>query len=94
MGTFLLFGKYSADALQKMSPRRTEMAVSLIGKHGGKVQSMYALLGPYDLVLIVSFPDIAAAMRASVALGKATGIGFTTAPAVAVEEFDRMIQEG
>jgi hypothetical protein len=30
-------------------------------------------------------------MAVSAALAKATGIGFTTAPAVSVEEFDRLV---
>ena len=32
-------------------------------------------------------------MQASIALTKLTGIGFTTSPAVAVDEFDKLLAE-
>jgi hypothetical protein len=41
-------------------------------------------------VLIVDLPDTARAMATSAALAKSTGIAFTTAPAVTVEEFDKL----
>ena len=58
-----------------------------------QIQGMYSLLGEKDLVFIVTFPGIEQAMKASVALGKMTGISFTTSPAVTVEEFDKMMAE-
>jgi uncharacterized protein with GYD domain len=93
MSTFLMFGKYSPDAIKGMSAERTEKANSLIKKFGGEIKSMHALLGEIDLVFIVDFPGIEHAMKASVALGKFTGISFKTAPAVTVENFDKMITE-
>jgi uncharacterized protein with GYD domain len=57
------------------------------------VESIYALLGEKDLVFIVNFPGTEQAIKASVALSKATGIAFTTLPAVTVEEFDKLINE-
>jgi hypothetical protein len=41
-------------------------------------------------VMIADLPDNARAMAASTALAKATGIAFTTAPAVTIEEFDKL----
>jgi hypothetical protein len=32
-------------------------------------------------------------MKAAIALSKSTGVAFTTAPAVTVEEFDKMLEE-
>jgi uncharacterized protein with GYD domain len=91
MAVFFMFGKYSSEAVKGISPKRTEKAVELIKKSGGEVKSMYALLAEQDLVLIVSFPGIEEVMKASVALAKQTGIAFTTAPAIEVDEFDKMI---
>ena len=91
MATFLMFGKYSSQALEEMSAERTSSAVKLIQKFGGEVQSMYATLGAYDLVFVLSLPDNEAAMKASVALSKMSGISFTTAPAVTVAEFDKLM---
>ncbi len=93
MATFLMFGKYSPQALEQMSAERTASAVDLIKRFGGEVQSMYATLGVNDLVFVVSFPGTAEAMKASVALGKMTGIAFATAPAVTVGEFDKLMGE-
>jgi uncharacterized protein with GYD domain len=92
MNTYLLFGKYSIDALKKISARRTAGAAKLIKKYGGELRSGYALLGDIDIVLVADFPDNAKAMKASVELTKMLGIGFTTAPAVSVEYFDSMMK--
>ena len=91
MATFFMFGKYSSEALKEMSAERTDKAVSLIKKFGGEVDSMYALLGERDLVLIADFPELEQAIKASVALTKMTGVSFTSSPAVPVEDFDKMI---
>jgi uncharacterized protein with GYD domain len=88
-----MFGKYSSEAVKGISANRTEQGNRVIRKFGGEVISLYALLGEQDLVLIVEFPGIEEAMKASVALSKLTGISFTTSPAVPVEDFDKMIAE-
>ena len=93
MATFFMFGKYSSEALKEMSTERTDKAVSLIKKFGGELNSMYALLGEQDLVLIVDFPELEQAIKASVALTKMTGVSFTSSPAVPIEDFDKMISE-
>lgn len=93
MATFLMFGKYSSEAIKGISSKRTEETVSLIRKFGGEVRSMYVLLGEKDLVFVLTFPGIEQAMKASVALSKLTGISFTTLPAVSVEDFDKMMTE-
>lgn len=93
MATFLMFGKYSSDALKGISAARTKKGTSVIKKLGGEVNAMYALLGEYDLVIIANFPGVEAAMKASVALNKLTGISFITLPAVTVEEFDKLMAE-
>lgn len=93
MATYFMFGRYSLDSLKEISPERTNKAAALIEKHGGKVKSGYALLGEKDLVLIVDLPDTEHAMKTSVALAKLLGISFTTAPAVTVEDFDKIMEE-
>ena len=90
MSAFIMFGKYSVESLKGMSPERTTEVVALINKYGGEVKSMYALLGQNDLVFIVEFPSTDAALKASVAANKITGISFATSPAVTIEEFDSL----
>ncbi len=91
MATFMMFGRYSSEALKGISTKRTEKATELIKKSGGEITSMYAMLGANDLVLIVDLPGLEEAMKVSVALGKETGIAFTTSPAVKVEDFDKLM---
>jgi len=93
MPIFMMFGKYSSEALKGISPERTDKAVELIKKNGGKVVSMYAVLGEHDLVFTLNFPDADKALATSVALNKLTGISFTTSPVVEVEKFDKLMTE-
>lgn len=92
VGTYFMFGKYSMDAVGKISAKRTQSATAMIGDSGGEVKSVYALLGETDLVIIAKFPGTGEAMKASVALSKALGISFTTSPAVSVEDFDKIME--
>ena len=91
MAKFLMLGKYPLEAIRAISTKRTEEANTVVEKSGGKIDSMYALLGNYDLAFIIDFPGIAEAMKASVAITVLTGISFITLPAVPVEEFDRLV---
>jgi uncharacterized protein with GYD domain len=91
MATYLMFGKYCPQGMQEMNPARTAKAVDVISQCGGSVESMYAAMGPTDLVFVLHFPTTDDAMKASVTLTKTTGIGFTTCPAITVGEFDKLI---
>lgn len=87
---FVMVGKYSAEAVRGITAERTQKVVGTLKDAGGKVHDMYALLGGNDLLFIVDFPSIQNAMKASLALTQLTGIGFSTSPAVSVEEFDKL----
>ena len=91
MSKFFMYGKYSKEAIEGILPERTTKALDVIARAGGKVNSMYALLGKYDIVLIADFPGVAEVMKASIALNKLTNISFTSFPAVSIEEFDKVI---
>lgn len=91
MAKFFMYGKYSQEAIKGISADRTKEALDVIAKAGGKVSSMYALLGKYDIVLITDFPGVADVMKASVALNKLTNISFTSFPAITIEEFDKIM---
>ena len=93
MPTFFLFGKYSQEAIREINPERTEKAVSIVENAGGKVNSMYAVLGRYDLIVIADFPGTNEALKASVGLNMVTGISFNTVPAVPAADFDKMVSE-
>ena len=65
-------------------------------KHLGRFdEPVYATTAPgragRDLVFVVDLPDTQKAFATSAALSKLTGIAFTTAPAVTIEEFDKLM---
>ncbi len=91
MAKFMMLGRYSAQAIKGIAADRTKKAVDIIEKNGGKVVAMYALLGRYDLALIVELAGIKEALKTSVAITKLTDIGFTTLPALPIEEFDKVM---
>lgn len=91
MATYFMFGKYSLDAVKAVSATRTDKAVTLIKQNGGELKAGYALLGDIDLVLIVNLPDAEGAMKTSAALSTQLGISFSTAPAVSMADFDKLI---
>ena len=91
MITYLLFGKYSTEAVKAIGMERTRESMALIKQNGGEFKAGYALLGKIDLVLIVDLPDTEYAMKTSAALSNLLGISFSTAPAVSMEEFDKIM---
>lgn len=93
MSTFFMFGKYSSESLTAISSKRTDKTIKLVKDLGGEVKSIHALLGEKDLVVIVDLPSVEQAMKASVAMGKLTGISFSTVPAVTAAEFDKMMAD-
>jgi uncharacterized protein with GYD domain len=93
MATYVLFGKYSPEALKSISAKRTDDALALIRQYGGEFKSGYALLGDVDLVMILDLPDTERAMQVGIELTKLLGVAFRTAPAVSIEEFDRLMSK-
>ncbi|GBD94563.1 GYD domain protein [bacterium BMS3Abin05] len=93
MSIFIMFGKYSPEAIQKISKERTLKVLEIVKKQGGEVKSMYALMGAYDLIMVANFETMKEALRASVAITRATGISFSTLPAMPVEEFDALVDK-
>jgi uncharacterized protein with GYD domain len=91
MATYLMFGKYSKDSVKAISAKRTDKAAAMIKENGGELKEGYALLGDYDLVLIVDLPDTEHAMQTSVALSGLLGISFSTTPAISVADFDKLV---
>ena len=90
MKTYVMLGKYSMEATKEIHPERTTKAIKIIEKLGGKVKGMYAILGDYDLVILIEGPDMDNIMRISVDLHILTGIHFSTFPAMPVDYFDAL----
>lgn len=90
MATYLMFGTSTQAARNAVSAKRTEDALALIKKHGGELKAGYATFGEVDFVVIVDLPDNARAIQVSLGLGRLLDINFRTAPAVSIDEFDRL----
>ena len=90
MATFFMFGRYSKDAIKGIAAKRTAKVEELLSGFGGKMKSVYALLGEHDLVVIADLPGINEALQASVEIARETGISFTTSAAIPVADFDSM----
>jgi uncharacterized protein with GYD domain len=92
MATYVMFGKYTPETLKAVSAKRTDEALAIVRKYGGEFKAGYALLGEVDLVVVLDLPDTERAMQASAALTKLLGVSFRTAPAVTIEEFDKLME--
>ena len=91
METFFLTGTYTAEAIKGISSKRTADVTELIENIGGKVLSMYLLLGDKDLVIIAEFSGLKEAIQGSISISKMTGISFSTYPAITAKEFDEFM---
>lgn len=91
MTTFIMTGRYSAEALKQISAKRTTKGIEIVQQCGGKFVAAYATMGKADVLVIAEFPSVNEAIQASVALNKALGIFFSTVPALKVEDFDKLI---
>lgn len=92
LNRFLILGSYSCDGIAKANAERTKRVSQLVKTMGGKLCEAYALLGQFDLALIVDLPTNADALKLAGILNSSFGISSTTFPAVAIERFD-MIAE-
>jgi uncharacterized protein with GYD domain len=90
MTTFFFFGSYTRDAIEGIDARRTKAAEQIIAGFGGKLHSVYALLGESDIVMIAELPAVPEALQASIALTRKTGIRFRSVPAIPVADFDQL----
>jgi hypothetical protein len=74
------------------SPSGDSIRVSPIRREDlGKVLIRCLPDGYTDIIAIVEFPSIEMAPKVSVELGRHLDIAFTTAPAVGMEEFDKLV---
>ena len=88
MSTYCMLGKYSVNALEGVSTKRTKEAEHLVARFQGTIRDMFVLLGEYDIVIIVDLPGNEEAMKVSNGLTKLTGITFMTMPAISATDFD------
>jgi uncharacterized protein with GYD domain len=91
MATFIMTGRYSAEAIKQISAKRTTKGTEIVRQCGGKLVAVYSTMGKSDILVVAEFPGIEEAIKASVALNKALGISFSTVPALRIEDFDKLV---
>ena len=74
------------EALEK-APEYLEKFRHIIEEEGGKLEDTYAVMGPWDFLALVQYPDNAAAFRALAKIGKLEVIKTETFPVEKVDIF-------
>lgn len=90
MTVYLMKGRYSAEAVKKISGERTGLAHQIVQQNDGKILAVYATLGEDDLLVVTEFPGVGNVMKASIELNKALGISFASTAALPVDDFDKL----
>ena len=67
MQTYVTLWKYTKDGLMdiKKTPRRFEFVKKVINSAGGKLLSIYGLIGEHDVISVMEMPDEKAAAATS-----------------------------
>ena len=93
MTLFFMFGTYTQEGVEGINAVRTKKSEKIIEGFGGRLRSVYALMGEHDIVMIVELPGVPEAVQVSIALSNETGIAFSSYPAIPVAEFDELAME-
>ena len=93
MSTYFLFGKYQNSGVNNASADRTNKCKEISTKYGGNFINCWAIMGEWDIICQVDFPDNETAMKCAVAWNKCTGMDWVTCPAVDVNTYDNFTHE-
>src|SRR4029079_1998871 len=96
MATYILLSTLTDEGRKtlKERPERMQEVNREIEAMGGRVTQQYAVLGGWDFVNILEAPDNETVARISVELGARGTVQLTTLPAIAVDEFTKMLKAG
>jgi len=96
MPTYISLVKFTHHGLTTMKEKGMERA-DTVKKNaqalGGKLVQAYYCLGEYDVIAVWEFPDNRTAMKAAVLNASMGHIQITTMPAVAREEWKKILQD-
>lgn len=77
----------------KEAPRRYEATKGLAEKLGGRLLSAYVTTGPYDVVLLLDFPNGDVMTKFAISTSSQGYVRTTTARAFTPEEFGKLAAE-
>jgi uncharacterized protein with GYD domain len=78
------------EAFEK-APEYLEKFRAIIKEEGGLLEETFAVMGPWDFLALVKYPDNAAAFRALAKIGKLEVVRTETFPVEKVEEFFKVL---
>ena len=89
MATYVLLSSLTDEGAGTITkkPTRIRDVNKEIEKFGVKVQSQYALLGPYDFLSVVEAPDNETIARVSAELASRGSIKIVTLAAIPIDKF-------
>jgi uncharacterized protein with GYD domain len=95
MAKYISLVKYTAKGIEniKESPSRLDAFKQLCESMGAKVEGFYLTMGRYDLVLIVDAPDHETISKIILATASRGAVSTETLPAIAEEEYRKVISE-
>ena len=95
MQTYVTLWKYTKDGLMdiKKTPKRFEFVKKVINSAGGKLLSIYGLVGEYDVVSIMEMPDEKKAAATILKICSTGRITSQTMIALSVDDFLRIAKE-
>ncbi len=95
MPTYVTLWKYTKDGLVDMrkTPERFEVVKKIINDAGGKLLSIYGLIGTYDVITIMEAPDEKVATSIILKICSKGRITSETMPALAINDFLKIAKE-
>ena len=89
MATYILLGTLTDEGHKKFrkNPEWVEELDRDLEKKGIRILSQFAVLGPYDMVMIIDAPDNKTVVHVSAQLTQRGSIKITTMPAIDIQEF-------
>lgn len=96
MAAYIVLMTLTPEGRRRMldNPDSFLSAANRIDLPGVSVMGMYAALGEYDFVGILSAPGNDEAARFSMELGVAAGVQTTTMPAIPIGRFEQALERG
>lgn len=89
MATFVTMLRYGEEGIKGVGANRTVAVKEAIKRVGGAFVAGYELLGSYDAMIIVEYPDEQAALKANVELNRLIGVSSNTMIAIPISDSDQ-----
>ena len=95
MSTYVTLWKYTRDGLMDMknTPDRYEVVKKIINDAGGKLLSIYGLIGEYDVITLMEMPDEKVAASIILKICSKGRITAQTMTALSIDDFIKIVKE-